>query len=249
MATERAASPSVHALLDNYLAFLAAFRGQVSRRADGVVVESDRVEFRYDIPASHEALEPSFVGSILALPWIDRLEPTLIAHAFTRAAEIVFMSKAVDDRPREPVPGIDVREARDAMEVEVFSDLQSRGFIEDADELADWAPWLTAANVRNLSNAACHFLLADLDGQPSAVTLVLESPGACGIYAVATPAAHQRRGLAARLLEASEAIARQRGYEQVCLQVYAGTYAHGFYERRGFGEAYRVGVWQRPPDA
>lgn len=127
-----------------------------------------------------------------------------------------------------------------------FSRSSSR-HIRDKTETSfnDWYPWLKAANLRNHQSQCCKFLIAELDGTPSSVSLLVNTMDACGIYAVATPPEHRRKGLSSFLLNASEAIAQAGGYKDICLQVHADTYAHRFYEQLGFHEEYRIGIWKR----
>jgi GNAT superfamily N-acetyltransferase len=228
--------------LENYLHFLRLFRGQVTSDSAGVLVESDRREFTMKIPLAMQSAQHlrGFPGSILSVPWIPT-SAVLSEGLFRREAEIVFLRKPASAASFNGAATI--RAAATPEDIEVFSLVQGRGFLEDEQDFRDWHPWLGAANLRNLGHRDCRFLIAERDGQPAAVALLVESPRACGIYAVATPPDQRKRGLSAALLAAAEEWARERGYGSVCLQVYAGTYAHGFYERRGFTEEYRLGVW------
>jgi GNAT superfamily N-acetyltransferase len=237
-------NPAVESSLDNYIQFLRFFRGAVTRRDDRVVIESDRPEFTMLIPLQPRLADgiESFSGTILAPPWLDDANAWLSGLARRKVAEIVFMSKPIAAPGAAEEHG--VRVARTTHEIAEFSLVQSRGFIEDPEEFPHWHAWLEAANLRNHVNERCHFLIADRDGQPAAVTLLVESAAACGIYAVATCPEHRRKGLATTLLGACEAKARDLGYRTTSLQVYAGTDAHGFYSRKGFTEDYRVAVWR-----
>src|SRR5262245_40669095 len=214
-------------LLENYVDFLRHFRGAVVETPASVVIESDRRDFSMMVPVSEDALRAleTFDGSVLAMPDLSWLDAWLSRSRLRKRTELVFMSKPVgathDDDTRS------IRVARSVDDIEAFSLVQSRGFIEDQREFDDWHPWLRSANLRNQHNARCQFLIADHNGRPASVSLVFESDAACCIYAVATPPEHRRQGLSTALLKASEAMARSLGYTTVGLQVYAGTYAQG----------------------
>jgi GNAT superfamily N-acetyltransferase len=233
----------LHPWVENYLQFLGFFRGRVAHGNGGIVVESDRSDFTMLFPLQPETRDSmaGFRGSVLSLPSVPWADETLARTDRRRVAQLVFMSRALAGGS-QPLPG-GVRVAATASDVADFSLVQSRGFIADPAEFEDWFPWLKAANLRNQANSMCHFLIADFEGVPAAVALLVDSPRACGLYAVATPPEFRGRGLSTRLLRAGEIVARSRGYSSVCLQVYADTYAHGFYARRGFAEDYRVGIW------
>lgn len=239
-------APSLHPWLKNYLQFLAFFRGHVSAAQDGeIVVVSDRPDFSMLFPLSPAAREhlAAFAGSIMALPSATWLPDALVGVGCHQVAELVFMEKALASAAG-PLPS-PLRLATTDADLEAFSLAQARGFIEDPVEFKDWFPWLRDANLRNLKNPHCDFIIAEVDAGAGAVSLLVESANACGLYAVATPPEYRRRGLATRLLDGAERLARGRGHAALCLQVYADTYAHGFYARHGFVESYRLGIWWR----
>ena len=235
------------ASLENYLEFLRRFRGTVTRAADAMLVDSEREDYRLFVPLTQDAIPRMPMGwTLLTLPWVPAPADVPSAVPLHKRTDFVVMSRQADgDALVEPA----VRVCRSVDDIEAFSTVQTRGFM-DEDELAvdEWYGWLHDMNRRNVADPACQFLVLDVDGRPAAVTLVLDAGGACGIYAVATLPDMRRRGLAARLLRASQAIARHRGHQRVCLQVYADSYAHGLYERLGFTEDYRLGIWARTYD-
>jgi hypothetical protein len=67
-----------------------------------------------------------------------------------------------------------------------FSRAQGLGFCETDAEYREWVPWMTAANVRNLTNPRQRFYVSHLDGTPAACLLMVLHAGIAGIYAVAT---------------------------------------------------------------
>lgn len=231
-------------VFENYLQFLSNFRGRLIEEPDRVAVQSDRAAYTMLVPIAADACGAidAFAGSVLLLPGLREVEHALARSTRQQSTDLVFMSKPVPPGGTRLPPRI--RRARSPADIDAFSLTQSQGFIDDPVELADWHPWLRDANQRQRTSDRCRFLLADMDGAPSAVTLVFETADVCGIYAVATRPACRNRGLGTRLLTASEAIARRRGCQETHLQVFADTDAHGFYENRGFRETFRVGVWR-----
>ncbi len=230
--------------LDNYLRFLALFRGTITETSNAIEVVSPRAEFNLLIPKKHLSREISqaFGGSILCLPWIENLDDDFRKADLAQQAEYVFMKKAVSDFSTSE-SDIDVFEASTLEDLEIFTQVQARGFAESEEELHDWLPFHRSSNIPNLTDDCCKFLIAKQNGAPVGVTLLVNTEDVCGIFAVATPKEFRNQGVSGHLLSASGQIAKDLGYNEVVLQVHAGTYAQGFYTRLGFEEMFRIPVW------
>lgn len=232
--------------LENYVEFLGLFRGTVKRENNRITIESDRTEFSMLFPLKElpaNALQ-NFSGSVVSLPWLKEAEAAIQQSSLSKKNEIVFMSKPLNPYIEED-DRIQVRVAQSVKDIEEFSLAQSQGFLESEADFNDWHPWLKDANLRNQNSKNVKFLIADIGAKPSAVTLLVETKDACGVYAVATPPAQRKKGLSTCLLAAAEQIAKDSGYIDMCLQVTAGAYAEQFYQRLGFKEEYRIGIWKK----
>jgi GNAT superfamily N-acetyltransferase len=232
-------------LLENYIRFMEYFRGAVQRHGDRLEVRSDRKEFTMLFPLKGltraELLE--FPGSVITLPWVEAAaEQSIQESGLSKKGEYVFMSKPVTSS--QASGEFHLRLGETVRDIENFSLVQGRGFLESEAAFKDWQPWLQSANLRNIKNDDCKFLLAESEGEIRSVSLLVEAKDSCGIYAVATPPEHRKKGFSTFLLNASEQIAKDAGHEDVCLQVAAGTYAHSLYSKLGFKEDYRIGFWR-----
>ena len=84
---------------------------------------------------------------------------------------------------------------------------------------------------------------------PVGVALMVFTAEHAGIYAVATLPTERKHGASSALMARAIADAKaERGFppSRVCLQVMAGSYAEGFYERLGFKPRFQLEVFARP---
>lgn len=121
-------------------------------------------------------------------------------------------------------------------------DLDAVDAIERASFEADRFARRTLARLLKSPSAAV--LIADSGGRPAgyAVLLFRKGAGAARLYSLAVAPEFRRRGVAARLLQAAESCAIERGAERLTLEVRASNPgAIGLYERAGFA------LWKRLP--
>lgn len=88
-------------------------------------------------------------------------------------------------------------------------------------------------------------LVGEVDGEPVCTAFVLVQDGAAGVYNMATPPEHQRRGYGAAMTAATVAAAREAGATWAWLQSSAA--GHAVYERLGFRTVATWQVWVTPP--
>ena len=79
---------------------------------------------------------------------------------------------------------------------------------------------------------------------PAGVTLTVETE-IVGVYAVATPPAFRKRGVATALLDAALRRAAERGRATATLQVVVGSAAERLYTSLGFASQFTSEIWRR----
>ena len=237
------------ALLENHLAFLDAHRGTVTRRSKLAWVTSDNADFNYAIllrgtrAASARRMLERF-GSVHLLGDSPRLEALVNAGGFQRTGGLSYM--VLDGDPRgEPNPRLAIETASDEAGMATFSDVQLRGFIQNAEVQAKWQPWLLAANLRNLARADQSFFIGRIDGRPAGVLLLVTHGATAGIYAVATLPEFRKQGVSTTLLAHAVRLAREQGRSIVTLQVARGSDAERLYLHQGFREAIGCRVFRK----
>lgn len=87
-------------------------------------------------------------------------------------------------------------------------------------------------------------LVGEVDGEPVSTAFALVQDGAAGVYNVATPPEHQRRGHGAAMTAATVAAAREAGATWAWLQSSAA--GHPVYERLGFRTVATWRTWVTP---
>jgi ribosomal protein S18 acetylase RimI-like enzyme len=127
--------------------------------------------------------------------------------------------------------------------METFSELQSRGFLENQEAYATWHPWLRAANFKNLQNKDQYFFIAEIDGTPAGVVLMIVHEGIAGIYAVATPPQFRKNGVSTSILKHAVIEAKKLGCSTITLQVKNGSYAESLYRKLGFKTAFEMQIF------
>lgn len=134
--------------------------------------------------------------------------------------------------PMNPLPVNDrvtVRQCASDSDIREFSEVQSAGF-----GAPEWVPWVHPINRVNLPRSNQRFYIADFDGDPAGVLLMLLSGEVAGIYAVATLESHRGQGVArtlvARALDDAEAL----GASEFCLNTLSGGPAQDAFLKMGF---------------
>lgn len=234
-------------LFANHLDFLAAHRGRVRSTEDAVEVRSDRPEYTYAVPQEKtdlRALAAEFSALHFA-PWAQRHRDAAASLGFKPKSGLSYMELGADHRAWPLLSGLEVSLARDAGEMAVFSEVQARGFLESDAAYASWAPWLAAANARNLGRPDQRFYVGRLAKEPAGVVLTVSTGAVTGIYAVATRPEFRKKGVSTALMKRAIDDAKSAGSPVITLQVLRGSYAEAFYKKLGFTTAFEVDVLGR----
>jgi GNAT superfamily N-acetyltransferase len=160
------------------------------------------------------------------------LEPLLVAAGWKEAVRLTHMVHPT--RRLGPADStVAVRVCTTPDEVRTFSEVQSAGF--DAPE---WVDWVHKVNVVNVRRSNQRFYVADRDGEPAGVCLLLLSGRVAGLYAVATLAASRGRGIARALVARAASDAELLGATTLCLNTATGGAAQEAFRRLGFEDAF-----------
>jgi GNAT superfamily N-acetyltransferase len=234
-------------LFDNHLSFLVTHRGDVSRSFGFVRIDSSSPEFTAAIAedaTSFDAL-PARYASVRRLPWSRLTEADLVERGLERCAAFTYMTLGSPLALAAPPSDLAIEVVSTEARMDVFSEVQTRGFLEPDESYEAWFTWLGEKNRSNLGRAGQRFYLASREGQPVGVTLTVATPGVVGIYAVTTLPEQRRTGVSRALLARAVADAHREGVEVVTLQVKTGSYAEGFYAKLGFSTAFVSPVFAR----
>lgn len=226
-------------LIANHIAFLASHRGEIVHEPDLARCVSDKAAFCFAIilaPSGFAASRPDETLYIPSFLTRDMPDP----HGRKKSHALSYMVRATGDA----TPLASARRMTSANEIEIFSEVQARGFCDDEQDYNEWKPWMQAANLRNRDNPKQSFFVAYDPAAPAACSLSIYEAGIAGIYAVATVPAHRRKGLASALLSHAAAEAARNGYTKLGLQTVCGSDAERLYSGAGFESLFRMNVFQ-----
>lgn len=234
------------ALFENHLEFFATQRGAVTRRDGFVLVDSTSPDFTCAFVEDATSLEklPARFGAVRLVPWSRVAKEALAAGGFESRGAITYMILP-GQLPESSAPdGLGIEVVTSAARMDVFTDVQTRSFLEEGDSFEWWYAWLREKNHSCLGRDLSRFYVASLAGEPVGVTILVRQAKTAGIYGVATLPAHRKKGVSTALLARAVEDGR-RGAEVLTLQVKTGSYAESLYEKLGFTAAFATPMFAR----
>ncbi len=234
-------------LLNNHLAFLASHRGSVRRDGDTLFIESDRMEFTYAILGRGARVEklPPTSQTLQHLPWNEATVDDLNRTGFSPTIGLSYMVLGENLPEWRVRTDLSIERVRDVAHMDVFSNVQSRGFNETQESFDRWHPWLRAANHRNLENPNQLFYVGSLGNEAVGVVLTVIDGESAGIYAVATLPNHRKKGISATIMKQAVLDAQAKGCNIMTLQVKQDSYVEDFYRHLGFNRVFTTGMYRR----
>ena len=238
---------SIHKLiLKNHITFLESHRGKVKHIDGSIAIASEREEFTLVICNESELsinLLTQYRKFFLP-PWCSRSEPDLVDFGFREKGALIYMVRNHEAPLTIDNPSVKVHVVSTREEMNIFSDVQCRGFENEGEEYNKWFPFLRDANLQNLDNPEQQFLLAYIDGKPAGTTLLVHDGFTAGIYAVATLRNFRNRGISSCLLNhVISGMKRKKGEEILTLQVFENSYAEKLYRKLGFSDSFRMRIF------
>jgi GNAT superfamily N-acetyltransferase len=176
------------------------------------------------------------------VPWFG--EPNeLEAHGYKEEIGLSYMHLRGGTESWKVNSDVVISRATTTKDVTIFSEVQSRGFIENPEAFDSWRPWLGDANLRNRAKENHSFYIGSILDRPVGVCLVVSTDETAGIYAVATLPEFRKRGISATIMQRAISNATQQGFESVGLQVVADSTTESFYRNLGFQRSGLVRVF------
>ena len=232
------------ASVTQFFYFLSRHRGHVEWRGDVAWVESERPEFTFAVVSGLNVDTETF-ERFSTIYLMSGVEVDLPARGYLAASSVTFMSSTSDPSQWPTGPQMNIWRASDVTSMAAFSDTQAKGFLETPEAHSVWFPFLEAANRRNLEDPKQFFCIGSLDGEFAGTTLVIDEDGTFGLYAVATPPQHRKKGIATHVMRESLRISGHQAGQPIVLQVVSDSYAERLYQKLGFREDARALVFRR----
>ncbi len=230
-------------LLENHLYFLSKHRGVRDSYPDADLIHSDKESFNiiflkspeniYSLPESYRIYIPAHTLSIQKLP--EKYKPL---------GSITYMTLSHS----RPIWNLQTKlkyKRVDTIEsMEDFSLVQSRGFCETQEIFDEWYPWMRNFNLKNQDDPVQSFWVAYKDESPVGVCLTIETESCTGIYAVATLPSERKQGISTSLIHTAIQSIHKVPDNIICLQVETNSYAHNFYKKLGFTDAFECLIFK-----
>ncbi len=196
------------------------------------------------------ALSPIIENNLPAF-WIlgtnatpENLPELLISAGLSHVGDMAGMAIDLNANTSIPIPrGITFREVLNDEDLVTWTDVLARGY-ELPYEVANLFSSLAGCYGLDRSSVIRLFL-AELDGVPSACSMLTRFDDVAGIYCVATLPEARNHGLGAVVTSGLLLVAKQCGYRVVVLQ--ASPMGNPVYRRIGFKEFGTMSIYMRQP--
>jgi len=234
-------------MLDNHLAFLTSHRGIILKSHEFLSINSDQPEFCYGIlePNSKIASLPKDLRKVQHFPWCEITIEELNAAGFAALNGFSYMLLNENSPEWNITTDLVIESVSDAARMDVFSEVQSRGFIESQADYEIWHPWLKKANLRNLNNPNHFFYIGSEGSKAIGVALTVVDGGTAGIYAVATLPNYRKKGVSTTIMKKAISDAQAIGCNTITLQVIQDSYVENFYQHLGFKREFTSTMFKR----
>lgn len=223
-------------LFENHLSFNSYHRGKVIRKNGAIYIESSHPAFQVAIPENATNLTEILenYNQVRLVPWSTLQEQELNSMNLKPSYTLAYMILDTDFISGKAMEDLEIQTVSDEKGMDIFTEIQTRGFLKDDESYEDWYTWLRKYNHKNLGNPNQIFYIGFIQGKPAGITLLLITEKIGGIYAVATLPEYRKRGISTAILKHATSFALAKGCDIIALQALHGTYAESLYTKLGF---------------
>ncbi len=223
-------------LLEHYIHFLSKHRGAKSSLYNLELIRSDKPYFNIAFPASVSSMSLVNEAFNVYVPNLPEMEGGM--KGWDKTGSITYMT-LVGAPAWQMNADISVRAAVTGNDIADFSMVQGKGFCDTEDEYNEWYPWLHEKNLKNLQDGDQRFYVGYYADEPVGICLAITYKDIMGIYAVATLPEYRKQGVGTTIMQQAIRGAQATGINEVTLQVMTESYAHKFYRKLGFTDAFK----------
>ncbi|SDX89695.1 GNAT family N-acetyltransferase [Paenibacillus sp. CF384] len=193
-------------------------------------------------------LEDAYAAEGRKLIWLtyshqpdELVEQALQVNEFQSIEEMTGFGLLLEDWTSDLfIHGLDVRPVQSEAELESYRALALAGF-EIPDNMADIFSKIFVDGPTQ--DKAFHHYVAYMEGEPVTTLTTFEADGVVGIYNVATPAGHRRRGYARTAIAHVLRELQHRGVKEAA--IIATPMAMSVYPSVGFKEEFKIRVYSK----
>ncbi|CAL2101125.1 putative N-acetyltransferase domain-containing protein [Tenacibaculum sp. 190130A14a] len=229
-------------LIEHHLCFLKQNRGihQCFKNIETIV--SQRREFNISIILDQK-FDLEIESEFLYIPDDTNIIPET---NYSLVNNITYMtaSSEVISSWNENI-AITVKKVTTPTDLEVFSEVQVRGFNETDEAYSDWYPWLRTQNVEGFTYENQHYYIAYINEVPVGVCLIVEDKKIYGLYAIATNPKYRKQGVATTIMKKSLEACQLPKDSILALQVLSSSGAERLYKNLGFVKEFSLNMYQK----
>jgi ribosomal protein S18 acetylase RimI-like enzyme len=222
--------------LCNYLRFLSMQGRHVHCFEDAWCIEGEQDAYTFAIPGPGSSIKALIARypSFLLLPDRLKYEPELKEMGFhpTAAFHFMYMPAGAGLLPERNQAKV-VRVA-DEQTMEMFHEVQTTGFRDDATWHRQWHSPDNDLNKRELTGNPQAFYLALMGDEPAGVSQAVFDNKGAGIYGVTTLPAFRRQGVGTAMVSCIRREVQEKHLEYLTMQTVHGSYAEFYFQRLGF---------------
>lgn len=229
-------------LLEHHIYFLSTHRGKRESLKNIEFIHSDKELCNIAFVLSTEIIDNIAPNYRLYLPtWVST---TALINNRQEIGSTTYMILPDINQTWNFDKKIKIKKVTTLKEMEDFSLVQGKGFCEDEDVFNEWYPWMRKKNNSCFEQSNQHFYIAYDHEQPVGVCLAIENNAIIGIYAVTTLPAYRKKGISTSLMNHVLQEAIRHGIKHITLQVSTKSYAHNFYKKLGFSDAFECRMFK-----
>lgn len=229
-------------LIQHHLCFLKQNRGTHQSFKNVETIVSERTEFNISIILDKDfSLEhPS---DFLYIPDEGEIVPESTYALVNNITYMTASSEVVSEWDENS--SILVKKVENLDDLEVFSEVQVRGFNETEETYLDWYPWLRTMNVQGFGFENQHYFIAYIDEVPVGVCLIVEDKEIYGLYAIATNPNYRKQGVATTVMKKSLEACQLPKDSVLALQVLSSSGAERLYRNLGFAKEFSLDMYRK----
>lgn len=229
-------------LIQHHLCFLRQNRGRHQSFKNIETLVSQRTEFNISI-----ILDKNFNleldSEFLYIPDESDIIPENTYALVNNITYMTASSEVVGEWDENS--SILVKKVENLDDLEVFSEVQVRGFNETEEAYSDWYPWLRVMNVEGFDYENQHYFIAYIDEVPVGVCLIVEDEEIYGLYAIATNPNYRKQGVATTVMKKSLEACQLPKDSVLALQVLSSSGAERLYRNLGFVKEFSFDMYRK----
>ncbi len=229
-------------LLNNHICFLKQNRGEIQTEDINIKLSCEFDNF--DITFLIREQQSSFRSKFIYIPeWANSLKQNIKSGQLEKVSDLTYMSGNSNIVNVWNVnEAIETKKVISNSDLEIFSEVQSRGFCETKETYDEWFPFLRKKNFEGSLFNNQHFFIAYISNIAVGCCLIIDSDNTFGIYAVATLPEYRKKGIATSIMKSALEYCLNIKKQNFTLQTIKNSNAEKLYLHLGFKKEFNCEI-------